>query len=109
MSKASPVPQGHIRPAPTSWSTMRAGRSRSMGKRSAPRSSSGCRVPTANHAHAESDHWRLADHAVRRESGTGARSPKAFKGSPVSVFLYVPDVDVLFAKALAAGATAVCR
>jgi uncharacterized glyoxalase superfamily protein PhnB len=36
-----------------------------------------------------------------------AQSPKAFKGSPVSVFLYVPDVDDLFKKAVAAGATAV--
>jgi uncharacterized glyoxalase superfamily protein PhnB len=37
----------------------------------------------------------------------GARSPKAFGGSPVSVFLYLPDVDAVFDKAIAAGATTV--
>jgi uncharacterized glyoxalase superfamily protein PhnB len=35
----------------------------------------------------------------------GAQSPRALKGTPVSVFLYVPDVDSLFARATSAGAT----
>jgi PhnB protein len=34
----------------------------------------------------------------------GARSPEAYGGTPASVFLYVPDVDGVFAKAKAAGA-----
>ncbi|HSA79473.1 MAG TPA: VOC family protein [Geminicoccaceae bacterium] len=34
----------------------------------------------------------------------GARSPGAFGGSPVSLHLYVEDVDVVMGKALAAGA-----
>jgi PhnB protein len=35
----------------------------------------------------------------------GYRSPQAFGGSPVSMLLYVADVDVQFAQAIAAGAT----
>ncbi len=35
----------------------------------------------------------------------GARSPKAFGGSPVSLHLYVDDVDAIAKRALAAGAT----
>jgi PhnB protein len=34
----------------------------------------------------------------------GARSPEAFGGSPVSLLLYVEDVDAVFARALARGA-----
>lgn len=35
----------------------------------------------------------------------GARGPKAFGGSPMSINLYVPDADATVARALAAGAT----
>lgn len=35
----------------------------------------------------------------------GNKSPQALGGSPVSLCLYVEDVDVVFAQALAAGAT----
>jgi PhnB protein len=35
----------------------------------------------------------------------GAKGPGAFGGSPVSLHLYVPDVDAVMAKAVAAGAT----
>lgn len=35
----------------------------------------------------------------------GARGPKAVGGSPVSLMVYVEDVDATFAKALKAGAT----
>ncbi|MGD0104456.1 MAG: VOC family protein [Rhodopila sp.] len=35
----------------------------------------------------------------------GFRAPAAFGGSPVSLHLYVPDVDATMAKAIAAGAT----
>jgi len=35
----------------------------------------------------------------------GARSPKTYNGSPISLHLYVPDVDSRFQKAVAAGAT----
>ena len=34
----------------------------------------------------------------------GARSPQSLGGSPVSILLYVPDVDARFRQALAAGA-----
>jgi PhnB protein len=35
----------------------------------------------------------------------GARSPRTLGGSPVSILLYVEDVDALVARAMAAGAT----
>jgi PhnB protein len=35
----------------------------------------------------------------------GRKAPQALGGSPVSIHLYVPDVDAFFQKALAAGAT----
>lgn len=37
---------------------------------------------------------------------SGARDAKALGGTPVTLHLQVPDVDLLFARALAAGATA---
>ncbi|MBY0265093.1 MAG: VOC family protein [Burkholderiales bacterium] len=37
----------------------------------------------------------------------GAISPKTLKGSPVTIHLYVPDTDAFYARAVAAGATAV--
>jgi len=36
----------------------------------------------------------------------GGRSPQTLKGTPVAVFLYVEDVDAVFQRAVAAGATA---
>jgi PhnB protein len=35
----------------------------------------------------------------------GAKSPKAYGGSPISIALYVPDVDVVVERALKAGGT----
>lgn len=43
----------------------------------------------------------LADEAPAHD----AKAPGAFGGSPVSLHLYVPDVDAAMAKAVAAGAT----
>lgn len=43
----------------------------------------------------------LADHFPE----VGNRTPKALGGSPVMLMVYVDDVDAVFAKALAAGAT----
>lgn len=34
----------------------------------------------------------------------GAKSPEAYRGTPASVFLYLPNVDAVFQKAKAAGA-----
>ena len=34
----------------------------------------------------------------------GYRGPRALGGSPISILLYLPDVDAVFARALAAGA-----
>jgi PhnB protein len=39
--------------------------------------------------------------------GMGQRSPRALGGSPVTISVYVEDVDAVFAKALDAGATEV--
>jgi PhnB protein len=45
----------------------------------------------------------LSDEAPER----GARSPRSYHGSPVHLFLYVPDVDAWFKRAVEAGATVV--
>jgi len=37
----------------------------------------------------------------------GYKSPQSFGGTPVSLMFYVADVDAAFAKALAAGGTAI--
>ena len=37
--------------------------------------------------------------------GIGARSPQSLGGSPVSILLYVKDVDAMFTQAIAAAAT----
>lgn len=37
---------------------------------------------------------------------SGGQSPQVLKGTPVSLYLYVEDVDTVFNQALAAGATA---
>ena len=42
----------------------------------------------------------LADECPER----GAKSPKAFGGSPISIMLYLPDVDAVVKKAVDAGA-----
>jgi PhnB protein len=39
--------------------------------------------------------------------GCDTRSPASLGGSPVSIYLYVEDADTVFARAVAAGATAV--
>jgi uncharacterized glyoxalase superfamily protein PhnB len=39
--------------------------------------------------------------------GMGALGPKALKGTPVTIHVYVEDVDALFAQATKAGATVV--
>jgi PhnB protein len=39
--------------------------------------------------------------------GCDTRSPASLGGSPVSIYLYVEDVDAIFAQAVAAGATVV--
>ncbi len=37
----------------------------------------------------------------------GTKSPQTLNGSPVGIFLYVPDVDALFKQAIVSGATEV--
>ena len=45
--------------------------------------------------------WRAADEMPEM----GAKSPKAYGGSPVTIGLYVPDVDTVVERALKAGGT----
>lgn len=62
-------------------------------------------APEGRVGHAEitlgSSHVMLAD----EHPEIGYRGPQAYGGTPVSLMIYVPDVDATFAKALAAGAT----
>ena len=63
-------------------------------------------APGGKVGHAEikigSSHIMLADEAPEMD----ARSPKHYGGSPVSLLLYVEDVDKVFDQAVAAGGTA---
>jgi PhnB protein len=53
--------------------------------------------------HIGDSRFMLAEEAKER----GALSPTTIGGSPVSLFLYLPDVDARFQQAVSAGATAV--
>ena len=107
MPKASPVPQGHHTAAPYLVVDDANGAIAFYGKAFGAQELFRMPGPDGKIMHAE---VLIGDSPIMlcdENPETGARSPKAFKGSPVSVFLYVPDVDALFAKAVAAGATVV--
>jgi PhnB protein len=61
--------------------------------------------PDGKIGHAEiligDSHIMLADEAPQM----GARSPQSYGGTPVSILLYVEDVDTVFNQAIAAGGT----
>jgi PhnB protein len=62
-------------------------------------------LPDGSVAHAE---IRVGDTILmlaEEDAERGNRSPLALGGSPVSMMIYVPDVDAAYARALAAGAT----
>ena len=68
----------------------------------------GMRMPLPNGklAHAE---IRIGDSIIMmgdENEEWGVRSPQALNGTPVGIFLYVPDVDATFKQAVEAGATA---
>jgi PhnB protein len=104
-SMVSPVPPGHHSLTPylivagadraLSWYAHAFG-ARELMRLSGPGGSIG-------HAEIEIGDSRimLADEAPTHD----ARAPGAFGGSPISLHLYVPDVDASLAKAVAAGAT----
>lgn len=61
-------------------------------------------MPDGRLAHAE---FRLGDSVIMLSDEFpefGGKSPQTLGGSPVSIYLYVEDVDALFQRALAAGA-----
>jgi PhnB protein len=62
--------------------------------------------PPGKIAHAE---LKISDSMIMLSDempGSGARSPRSLGGSPVSIFLYVENVDTVFNRAVAAGAKA---
>ena len=62
--------------------------------------------PTGKVGHAE---IRIGDSTIMLADEfpeMGARGPQSFGGSPISIMLYVEDVDARFAQAVAAGAKA---
>jgi PhnB protein len=62
-------------------------------------------MPDGTIAHAE---LRIGDSIVMMSEENpegGSRSPQALGGSPVSMMIYVPDVDAAFRRAIEAGAT----
>ena len=60
--------------------------------------------PNGTIAHAE---FKVGDSPVMFAEGgmEGYRDPKSLGGTPVSLMIYVTDVDKMFAQAIAAGAT----
>ena len=62
-------------------------------------------TPDGKIGHAEikigDSHIMLADESLEM----GARSPQSYGGSPVSILLYVEDVDTVVSRAVFAGAT----
>jgi PhnB protein len=64
-------------------------------------------MPDGTIAHAE---VRIGDSILmlaEESAEWGSRSPQSLGGSPVSLMIYVPDVDAAFERALEAGATRV--
>ena len=60
--------------------------------------------PGGKIGHAE---FRIGDSMLMlSDEMPGTRSPQTLGGSPVSVFLYVPDVDAVFNQAISSGAKA---
>lgn len=60
-------------------------------------------APDGRIMHAE---FRIGDSMIMLSGEMGPnRSPKSYGGSPVSIFLYVEDVDSVFDQAVRAGAT----
>jgi PhnB protein len=107
MSKVSPVPQGHHTAAPYLVVDDANGAIAFYSKAFGAKELFRMPGPGGKLMHAE---ILIGDSPIMlcdENPEQGARSPKAFSGSPVSVFLYVPDVDALFKKAVAAGATTV--
>jgi uncharacterized glyoxalase superfamily protein PhnB len=106
MSNVSPVPSGHHTVAPyvVVDDAARAIEfyTRAFGARELFRMPG----PDGRIMHAE---FTIGDSPIMiadSNAETGAVSAKTLKGSPVSIFLYVDGVDELFARAVAAGATA---
>ena len=99
---AKPVPDGYQTVTPQltldncaqaiDWYT------RGLGARELSRSVG----PDGKIMHAETPDRRLAGDAQRRDDGQ--KGPKAFGGSPASLWLYVEDSDTLFRPAVGAGA-----
>ena len=105
MSKVKPVPEGHHTVAPYLVVDGAAAAmefyTRAFGAQEL------FRMPGPNGAimHAE---IMIGDSPVMlcdASPETGSQSPQSLNGTPVSIFLYVPDVDGFVARATAAGAT----
>ena len=47
---------------------------------------------------------RIGDSRIMVNDTMGSKGPKAYGGSPAALFVYVPDADALFKRAVAAGA-----
>jgi PhnB protein len=105
MAKAKPIPEGHH--AVTPYLIVDDATKaldfyvRALDARETSRMPS----PDGTIAHAE---IQIGDSRIMLSDefpDQGARSPKAFNGSPVSLFIYTNDVDAAYARAVGAGAT----
>lgn len=105
-ARVSPIPDGHRSLAPYLYVR---GASKAMdfyARAFGARELFHMGAPGGKISHAE---MQLGDSVLMLADETpeqGLRAPESVGGTPASVFLYVPDVDAVFARARAAGATA---
>src|SRR3954471_11912584 len=102
MAKAkSPVPEGHHTVTPQ-LTLDNAAQAIDWYKKALGAEEMGRAVgPDGKILHAE---IRIGDSLIMVNDTMGSKGPKAYGGSPAALFVYVPDADALFKRAVAAGA-----
>ena len=104
--KVSPVPAGYHTVTPVLVCRNAAGAIDFYKKAFGAKEISRMPMPDGSVAHAE---LQIGDSRIMlgdEMPAMGASAPQTVGGSPVHVFLYVPNVDQMFQRAIAAGATA---
>ena len=103
--KVSPVPAGYHTVTPVLVCRNAAGAIDFYKKAFSAKEISRMPMPDGTVAHAE---LQIGDSRIMlgdEMPAMGARAPQTVGGSPVHIFLYVPNVDQMFQRAIAAGAT----
>jgi PhnB protein len=105
MSVAKPIPDGHLTVTPYLIIADAAAAIDFYGTAFGARERMRLTRPDGKIGHAELEIGDALIMLADEHPEHGARAPAAFGGSPVSLHLYVADVDATVTKALAAGAS----